>query len=134
MAAASTGCGAKRGYPVEFIVPDGFHGIFVIEEVSEGGTEPEFVEGSYRYVIPESGVLKTTDARPFYRWHSESARFASGKEISNMKTPSRGGPHILISLATDSDGRSTWLIGTKDEANQYWKDFVIWFRVELPKK
>jgi hypothetical protein len=128
-----TSCGPERsGLPVEFIVPDGFHGIFVIKEDRNSGAKPEYVEGRVRYTVPVSGVLHTADVRPLRRWHSESAKYLGGKVIPNAMTATAE-DHVLYPLTSDNDGQITYLIGTKHEYDKYWKDFVIWFRIEAPK-
>lgn len=118
-----------RRYDVEFVVPDGFHGIFVVKEDWKSGLPPERTDSIVRYVIPKSGVLITTDTSPLFVWHSESAKYSSGRRIPDP-AGLPGKRHILIGLTSDSLGRNTFLIGTKAEELQYWKDNEIWFRIE----
>lgn len=119
----------QRRYDVEFVVPDGFHGIFVIKEDRKNGIPPEWTDNSVRYIIPKSGVLITTDTSPLDVWHSESAKYSSGRQIPDPAGVPRK-RHILIQLTYDSLGRNTFLIGSKSEELQYWKDKTIWFRIE----
>jgi hypothetical protein len=114
---------------VEFVVPDGFHGIFVIREDTKQGLPPDRNGNVIRYHIPDSGVLITKDALPLDVWHSEKAMYQSGSYMPESPQHS-GSQNCLYGLATGSDGRSTWLIGTKLECNQYWKDHAVWFRIE----
>jgi hypothetical protein len=115
----------RRCY-VEFVVPNGFHGVFVVKEDPVSGAAPEREGDLVRYVIPESGVLITADAEPLLNWHTPSARFANGEKISNLAEDR----YILIGLSNDVAGRMKWLIGSPAEAQQYWKDRKVWFEIE----
>ena len=123
----------QRQYNVEFIVPDGFHGIFVIQEDRKNGVPPERIGTKIRYVIPKSGTLVTTDTSPLDAWHAESAKYSSGRSIPDQ-AGLQGKGHILITLIYDSSGRTTFLIGSNAEETQYWQDHNIWFRIEEPGK
>ena len=114
---------------IEFVVPDGFHGVFVIKHDELAGTPPERSGNLIRYKIPKSGVLKTSDIEPLRVWHSESARYASGKKVPQL-TGDPGEQRILYALDTDDRGQRAWLIGTKADAGKYWKDRVVWFEIE----
>lgn len=123
----------SAGVRIEFVVPNGFHGIFVVEEDAESGSPPQEVDGVVRYVIPKSGVLITTDAESFYDWHSESARYANGQEIPLPQVEAEK-QHFLIGLSGDHRRRNLWLIGTRDEARRWWGDHVEWFEINSPEE
>ena len=118
-----------RHYRVEYVVPDGFHGIFVVQYDPSHGTPPERNGDFARYRIPESGLLLTTDVSVLYEWHAESATYASGKKVDDRLGPSGEG-HMLIGLIGFNDKqRSMTLIGTQAEAKQYRVDKKVWFEI-----
>jgi hypothetical protein len=65
-------------------------------------------------------------------WHQEIAFYSNGKEVSPQSGPSDR-HYFLRGLTSDSQGNDTWLIGTKAEFDQYWKDKKVWFEIELYK-
>ena len=103
-----------RSEKVEFIIPDGFHGIFQLSPDSNAPPIP-FTNGCFIVEIPKSGKLLVKDTAPFKEWHKPSARYRSGKPIKIGITANDGNEIFCFSLFSDSDGNQFALIGTSDE-------------------
>jgi hypothetical protein len=69
----------RSGLPIEFVVPDDFHGSIELVKDRKGGYDLNPKGGKYVIVVPATGVLRIKDGSPFHRWHTESCRDTSGK-------------------------------------------------------
>jgi hypothetical protein len=103
----------KSGAPVQFSVPDGFHGVFKVSVDRQHGMRPAQSNGVWVVVVPTNAHLRIADDRYFTRWHSETASFYSGKPIIDDGTSTNS--IALRSLFADSDGNYWWLVGTTRE-------------------
>ena len=108
------GC-SDSGKPVLFILPNGFKGEFQIVKDSSNGVDLVEQNGEWVFNIPPSGRLKVKDDRPFYRWHSERARYANGQSVSCEGGETRAGSRSTgpngLEGSTDFDGTThTWRI------------------------
>jgi hypothetical protein len=111
---------------VRFIVPDGFHGIFVIVEDAVHGDVPKRNANTVTYRIPKSGVLYSRDVQPLKSWHASSASFYSGDNITDDRLADEN-RYYYFPLDADSDGKIKSLIGTRRDAEEYWRTRRIWF-------
>ncbi len=69
-------------YWVEYVVPNGYHGIITFELDPDHGVVPAVKGGNtYVYRIPDSGTLKVRDFDLFERYHHEIAQYADGRSI-----------------------------------------------------
>jgi hypothetical protein len=74
------GC-SDSGKPVLFILPNDFKGEFRIVKDATRGADLAERNGEWVFEFPARGVLKVKNDRPFYRWHSERARYADGRPV-----------------------------------------------------
>jgi hypothetical protein len=116
------GC-SSSGPPVDFILPDGFRGIFVIIPDSEADPMT-FRDGRYVVHIPESGILFVANVEPFNKWHTQTAYYSSGIQLPIGIISGNEDKVALRSLSTSSDGRISWLVGTKAEEELAWKSII----------
>jgi hypothetical protein len=108
------GC-SDSGKPVLLIVPNGFRGEFQVVKDSAQGADPVERNGEWVFEIPPSGVLRVKDDSPFYRWHSERARYANGQPASveglGVRAGSRSTGPNSSEGSTDFDGTThTWRV------------------------
>lgn len=69
----------RSGPPVEFIVPPGFTGMIEVVRDRKHGEDLRFDQGTYKIVVPSSGVVRLKETDPFHRWHEEWCRDTNGK-------------------------------------------------------
>jgi hypothetical protein len=74
--------GNRSGKPIRVVLPKGFTGEFSIVRDSEAGAPPNEVGDAWIYRIPPSGVLKTSNDRPFFIWHSITFENTEGTPVS----------------------------------------------------
>ena len=110
LAALLFGCSERSGPPVEYVIPDGFRGLFRISPNPNAPPIP-FVDGRCIVDIPQSGLLLVRDMEPFRRFHSGAARYTSGALLPVAVSASTSEDIQLFYLSTDSDGNSWWLVG-----------------------
>lgn len=126
-AVRSLGLHLDAGYTVRYVVPDGYRGVFTVSEDCEHGSQPEAGNhGEVIYRIPDSGHLVTTDVTPLMTLHKCEAMFRNGEFIGIEGDPSEIRLRGLTGF--DSDGKSRTLIGTHQEANDWWSDRKDWFK------
>jgi len=99
---------------VEYVIPDGFRGLFQIRPNPHAPPIP-FVDGRYVVDIPRSGFLLVRDMAPFRRFHSSAARYTSGASLPVAVSASTSEDIQLFYLSTDSDDNSCWLVGPATE-------------------
>ena len=104
----------REGPSVDFIVPDGFRGVFQISP-KDGAHPIKLVNGRYIIEVPSSGTLYVDDMRPFRQWHQERAFFKSGSPLPDSILAGDSDSIRLHGLSTDSNDNSWWLVGTDSE-------------------
>jgi hypothetical protein len=83
---------------IEFVVPDGFQGPFLIVERPDGQSG-EFREGKLTLTVPPSRILAIRDDSAFNEWTKRSARYEGGgnlpidNEFDASLVALRGGGH-----------------------------------------
>jgi hypothetical protein len=78
-AGAFAGC-RLQPREIEFVVPDGFRGPFLIIEHPDGQSG-DFRNGKLSLEIPPSRILTVKDDSAFDEWTTRSARYQSGIEL-----------------------------------------------------
>ena len=114
----------RSGPPVHFILPDGYRGAFRIV-VDPVGLDVKPTNGTYVFRIPVGGILRVKSARPFRRWHEETAAYNDGTTIPDgflSVDPSTIALHGLFSRQEDGEDSQWWMVGTKDDADAAWRD------------
>lgn len=66
---------------IEFVVPDGFTGAFIIIERADGQSG-EFQKGKLTLTVPPSRILAVKDDSAFDEWTTRSARFQNGDNLA----------------------------------------------------
>lgn len=69
----------RPGPPVVFVVPSGFRGTIEVIMDRKQGEDLRCEHGTYRIVVPGSGVVRVKETFPFHRWHEELCRDTDGK-------------------------------------------------------
>jgi hypothetical protein len=86
----------------------------------------EFVDGVYRCLIPESGILKVQGKGPFYQWHRTEACFANGTDIPIVRPDEEDTfPEDVIAFWSGGSrpgGMIYDFLGTKAEAKSFQKE------------
>lgn len=103
---------------VEFVVPDGTSGLFILRERPDGVAWRR--DGNVQSVdVPASGIVVVDTLRPVDRWHFTRARFAGGAPIAyeiaqdGRKLPEDGIVR-LYGLWSDDRGDSYYFVGTRN--------------------
>lgn len=102
---------------VEFVVPDGTTGGFLLRESSDGVAwrRDGFVEA---VDVPASGVVLVDTSGPVHRWHVSRARFAGGAPLERehvsdaMKRPEDGVVRFY-GCWSDDRGDDYYFVGTR---------------------
>lgn len=115
---------------VTFEVPDGYRGIFSIVHDPAGGVAPtrepdEEGQSAYRFVIPASGVLRSSTLKPFRHWHKLRAVTNRDKPI-----PWEGSGEIALRGLGGTGDEVHHLIGTSAERQRWWANSKKWHRIE----
>ena len=114
------GC-EKDDLMVQYVVPDGYHGYFLVVRDAEHGQTPIRTGARVTLIIPQAGLLAIRDDSFFYGWHSESARSYSGQKL-NVHGPDRHGPDEIVLWPLDTtDHKARYLVGTKREYDEYYR-------------
>ena len=82
-----TGCGPRRR-KIEFVVPDGFRGPFLIIE-HPSGQSGAFHEGKLTLTVPSSRILLIEDDSAFSEWTLRSARYANADVLATANDHDR---------------------------------------------
>ena len=59
---AIIGCGRREGLPVQFVVPDGYRGVFSVTIDSTSGIAVPVTNGQFIVTIPASGKLRISSS------------------------------------------------------------------------
>jgi len=95
--ALAGGCGWQTR-EIEFVVPDGFSGPFIIID-GDGGQSGAFRDGKLTLTVPDTRILVVDDDSAFSEWTTRTARYANGdvlaidNEFEGSLTALRGGGH-----------------------------------------
>ena len=100
--------------PVDFTVPTGFHGIFILREDPKASESLKLKEGRYLVDIPTSGIATVKSAEPLYHWHAASR--LTWRPSPNGQTVAS--EYQLWSLFTTSEREHYYLVGTQAECNR----------------
>src|SRR6185312_10850184 len=76
----------RSAAPVQFSIPDEFRGVFEISVDRQHGVRPVMSNGVWMIVVPTDAHLVIDDDRFLTRWHSEAARYYSGKPVPDENT------------------------------------------------
>jgi len=110
---------------IDFVLPDGFRGTFIIKEDNQNGVEFEKVNGRYVVRIPVGGVLEYRGYDPFASYLC-TARFENGDRIwhtrRNDDKPAEGQVGLFGGYThIHGDGNKNqlaefgWFVGTEEE-------------------
>ncbi len=115
---------------VTFEVPPGYRGISSIVHDPLGGVAPtrepdEDGQAAYRFVIPSSGVLRSSTLEPLRHWHKLRATTASGPPI-----PWEGSDEIALRGLAGTNNEISYLVGTLAEKQRWWASHEKWHRIE----
>jgi len=109
---------------VEFVVPDGYRGRFVLFVDPINGVALRQRDGVVTIDIPVSGVLRIKDDSILARWHTPKARYQDGTPILyEPNGKAKPGEAMLLgagSSEVDEDGtRIHWnYVGTRADYDQ----------------
>src|SRR5947209_5577827 len=116
--------GCERRSPIiEFVLPDGFRGAFIVYTNQVDGVDLPFAANTYTCVIPSSGVLKVRKDGPFYNWHRTRARYENGTILPVLSHSE----HIASGTVAFWNGASEVnmlydFIGTQEEADVFFAE------------
>ena len=103
----------RKGPPIRFVLPEGFHGVFQISEDKQQGVDLIKSNGMFFVIVPTNGfvVIKDWSFQP--DWHQETAIFPDGKSISEEDFDT----NAVVLHDLFSEGHTNWiLVGTYKEA------------------
>lgn len=105
---------------VRYTLPKDFKGVVAIAE-RERGVESEKRSYLWKYEIPPSGILATTDASIFERWHTAEAMYTDGTilPVYGMDEGTIGSKGVML-FPLETSGDRIWylFVGTEEEYNQ----------------
>jgi hypothetical protein len=112
---ALVGCGRREGLPVEFVVPDGYRGVFSVTLDPATGSAVPVTNGQFVLSIPSAGKLRISSWDCIGGRHVVSARYASGGALP----PGHDENAISLRAVTFNPDTKTavYLIGTQREAS-----------------
>ena len=95
------------------MLPDGYQGPFEIIQTRRAGTLP-LENGAVVCRIPTNGVLRADTLDDFRRWHTETARFSSGRVIPIRVTsdPEITPDEVCLYNLGNPDARLEFFVGT----------------------
>ena len=115
VAGALRGCIPPATPRANFVLPQGYRGVFVIKTQRPGGADPEVKPGEYLYQIPESGVVEISGKGHFFRWHQHTASYLDGSTIVS-EGRDEVGPSDIALWAGGAIGKDVYyLVGTAAE-------------------
>jgi hypothetical protein len=120
---AGIGCmGHKAAHDIviEFVVPDAFRGVVVMEK-SPSAPAPVVTkrEGQtiYTYTVSADGRLFVPDFSPMEAWHSGRARYYSGKKLPVRGVDSAADDDVAL----DQVAAEYIVIGTRRDIKEFWR-------------
>jgi len=136
------GCTGGHGRPVDYVLPDGYRGEFEIIQAKDGGRLP-IENGAEVCQIPTNGLLKVDSLEAFRRWHTESARYASGGglELKLTSDAPRVPDEVCVYRLGSSHSKTRFFVGTHSDmlahiasptaqtkAEEYWSGGALKYR------
>ena len=110
---------ASQDYTIEYIIPNRFRGIVIIEQDPARGAAPAIMDcNTYVYRILDNGTLLVRDFGLFERYHYETAHYADGRAIPT-EGPGGRGPVI-----DDPRGVALYSIGSQVKGNEAPKQYM----------
>ena len=107
------GCKEREGLPVQYVLPDGYRGVFSIMTVANGGVQVLISNGQYIVTIPASGKLAVSSSDCLTGKHKLSARYASG----DVFPTGQDGAAVRLRLLRISPEMNSieWVVGTWED-------------------
>ncbi|RMD64840.1 hypothetical protein D6833_03810 [Candidatus Parcubacteria bacterium] len=118
---------------IEFVIPDGFRGVFFLELDPDDGTSPEWRGNTAIYYIPRSGVLKVSSFDLFEQWHTERGRYSNGQPLTADESISQEQYEqsvLLRDAFSMSDGvveRIYFVVGTEKDLMNFRETNRVWW-------
>ena len=78
MTVTLTGCSNELDRPIEFVLPDGFTGAFLIIAYPDFADRTQKLPDSYRITVPAAGVVRTRDVSFLRKWHTLRGVYSPG--------------------------------------------------------
>jgi hypothetical protein len=103
-----------EGKPIVFYLPNGFKGIFVIEENPRSGLPMVVRNGMYEIVVPARARVSVQSLAPFSKWHKELAYFWNGASLPAMAPPPVKGRVAVYNVGNYPE-KSYLFVGTAEE-------------------
>ena len=76
------GCDSTLDRPIHFKIPNGFSGPILLLNSDTFPAAIQKTTSAYVVTIPNSGVLRLSDAKIFRRWHRTQASYMDGTRLS----------------------------------------------------
>ncbi|MFO0802098.1 MAG: hypothetical protein U0791_03095 [Gemmataceae bacterium] len=104
---------------MEFVFPKDFkgHAWIILDPASE---EIPFLDGLYRVMIPQDGVLRVKSFRPFEQWHESRCRYNDGTTLRAMHSHPDGSDKFGLWFG----GRATQS-GRRDGTDLSWIEVFV---------
>ena len=122
------GCIQKTHPTIEFVIPQGFTGEFVVVEDVLSGSENQTM---LSYNVPMERLLALQTTSHFNRWYVLSAKFQNGTRIKSGASDTGSEDQAIWSLGKTSvlyQGRMVdglyFYIGTEDDSQKYMREKV----------
>ena len=120
---ALAGCNSAEN-PVrhEFILPDGYKGVFKIVEDKTAGQPVKPVDGLVKITVPSNGIVMVKSTHTLQEWHKAVAVYKSGGILPfGVGALPDAESVAFFSLWTEANGTIYYLIGTKAEFDRLQK-------------
>lgn len=106
---------------MQFVVPDGYHGVFSVTLDTTRGAVVPVTNGQYIVTIPASGKMSVSSFDFVMGKHVVAARYVSGESLP----PSHDPMALALRLVTVTPDMKTavYLIGTQKEAEDALKKY-----------
>jgi hypothetical protein len=125
---------ATQDFTIEYIIPNRYRGIVIIEQDENRGATPTIIDGNtYVYRILDGGTLVVRDFSLFERYHYEIAHYADGRAIPTGTGGAKGpGIHdprtvALYTIGSQVKGKEAvkfyMCVGTLDNYRRYRKQY-----------
>jgi hypothetical protein len=113
----SSSCFRERPLTVQYVFPDGFHGIAKLQSHQPTGVTLVPVNGVITLNFPPSGEIRISGELPTVGWHKPIARYQNGKTIGVVEPPnSVSDSDIALRPLGLKDNVEDWyLVGTATE-------------------
>lgn len=108
------------GMPVRFRLPEGFHGMFLIQESQKTAGLSQVTDGHIVIDVPATGIVQVRGVNFLRIWHAESAAFQNGREIELIHHhPTSGDPDdwYFAGISGGGNDRYWFIVGRWNEVN-----------------